>query len=305
MENKKLWVIFGGGDNCFTCESLITEMSNSKIISRKSNEYIFFKCDLTKHTNKILQYILLPGEIPNSYIFDEKGDLIYASARNESIYTIEQAIINVSNGKKYYSPQNQFLTVESDKLFRLHTLTLKSYIDYKNNDLSLAKIDSAINIEPYFYNLYLKSKILERKGETSLADSCKKIAENHRTSTFQKLVYVDLMKKIFIGTSSDDYAKIRIDSMPTDLKNIKYGEEKEIRIKVSNIGNKSLILYNVITNCSCNKISYIKTPIMPNEKTTINLLYNTSNRGDFKIKLVIHSNAINNLEKIELYGYIK
>lgn len=304
-ENKKLWVLFGGDENCIVCNDLVKKIKQSPIIKEYNNDYLFLKCDLTKYNNKILQYILLPQEIPNSYIFNENGELVYASARNESIHTIEQAIKDVDDEKKYCSPQNQFSTKECDKLLKLHNLTLKAYLNIKNDIEFTNLIDSSISIEPYFYNLYLKSKKYRDKGFITFSDDWRKVARNYCQNTFHRLTYNDLLIEIADTTIENDCAKLAIDNLPTDLQTIKYGEPKKIEIKISNIGNKPLVLYNVITNCSCNKITYSKKPIMPNETSVVRLSYKSSVRGYFKIELTIHSNAAESLKRIELQGHVK
>lgn len=72
-QNKKLWVLFGGGKECTSCDYILREIKKNGLIKKYKNEYLFFKCDINQQNNKFMHYNLLMKEIPNSYIFDEKG----------------------------------------------------------------------------------------------------------------------------------------------------------------------------------------------------------------------------------------
>ncbi len=72
----------------------------------------------------------------------------------------------------------------------------------------------------------------------------------------------------------------------------------------TNIGNAPLIISDIKTSCDCAVPKRPEAPIMPGEKASITVSYDTSNTGGFSKTIIIFSNAKNERKKIKVKGYI-
>jgi hypothetical protein len=85
---------------------------------------------------------------------------------------------------------------------------------------------------------------------------------------------------------------------------IKKGEDGKRLFEFTNIGNAPLIIKNIKTSCDCAVPKKPDYPIMPGEKATITVEYDTSNTGGFSKEIIIFSNAKESIKKIKIKGYI-
>jgi len=90
---------------------------------------------------------------------------------------------------------------------------------------------------------------------------------------------------------------------------IKYGKilkgsNGERIFTFTNIGNAPLIITDIKTSCDCAVPEKPEAPIMPGEKTTITVSYDTSVTGGFSKVITIFSNAKNSRKTIKIKGYV-
>ena len=85
---------------------------------------------------------------------------------------------------------------------------------------------------------------------------------------------------------------------------IKKGDDGKRIFEFTNIGNAPLIIKEIKTSCDCAIPKKPEKPIMPNEKATITVEYDTSKIGGFSKEIIIFSNAKNKRKRIKVKGYI-
>lgn len=85
---------------------------------------------------------------------------------------------------------------------------------------------------------------------------------------------------------------------------IKKGDEGQRIFEFKNIGDAPLIIKEIKTSCDCAIPKKPERPIMPNEKATITVEYDTSKTGGFSKEIIIFSNAKTPVKKIKIKGYI-
>ena len=85
---------------------------------------------------------------------------------------------------------------------------------------------------------------------------------------------------------------------------IKKGDEGTRIFEFINIGNAPLIIEDIKTSCDCAVPKKPEKPIMPGEKATITVEYDTSKTGGFSKEIIIFSNAKNQRKKIKIKGFI-
>lgn len=305
-KEKKLWMMVGGGANCHACNDIIDKLEAKKIFRKYKDDYLFYKCNGILPSNRFLQYILLMEETPNSYIFDEKGELVFTSFQHETPESIEEGIIHVNRGNRYHCMQEQFYIDNQEDLFKMHNYTLQAYLGYIKGRNTINLIDSSINIYPYFYNLYLKGKILEQNENKNEADTIYKTARQYYKDGYQAIVYKELFDSISNGIAkTDDKPKIKFENEIIDCGVFKLKSHNTIDVSFKNEGNQPLVVFYVQSSCGCTKINFSKKPIMPNEKSIINITYDAKDLGVFSRELYVQSNASNNVVKLVLSGSVK
>lgn len=85
---------------------------------------------------------------------------------------------------------------------------------------------------------------------------------------------------------------------------IQKGEDGKRVFEFTNIGDAPLIIKEIKTSCDCAIPKKPERPIMPNEKATITVEYDTSKPGGFSKQIIIFSNAETAIKKIKIKGYI-
>ena len=85
---------------------------------------------------------------------------------------------------------------------------------------------------------------------------------------------------------------------------IKKGDNGKRIFEFTNIGNAPLIIKEIKTSCDCAVPKKPEKPIMPGEKATITVEYDTSKTGGFSKEIIIFSNAKVSRKRIKIKGYV-
>lgn len=85
---------------------------------------------------------------------------------------------------------------------------------------------------------------------------------------------------------------------------IKKGEDGKRIFEFTNIGDAPLIIKDIKTSCDCAVPKKPEKPIMPGEKATLTVFYDTSKTGGFSKEIIIFSNAKESRKRIKIKGYI-
>ncbi|QMU62884.1 MAG: DUF1573 domain-containing protein [Flavobacteriaceae bacterium] len=73
----------------------------------------------------------------------------------------------------------------------------------------------------------------------------------------------------------------------------------------TNIGKSPLVITKVQASCGCTVPKKPEQPILPGEKGTIEVSYDTKRLGGFSKLITIYSNAKNNRKVIKIKGYVE
>ena len=88
-------------------------------------------------------------------------------------------------------------------------------------------------------------------------------------------------------------AKIKFTEMEHDYGTIAKGSNGNCEFESTNEGNEPLVLSKVRASCGCTTPSYTDKPVMPGQKGTIKVHYNTNSVGGFNKSITVNSNAVN------------
>lgn len=108
------------------------------------------------------------------------------------------------------------------------------------------------------------------------------------------------MKKLLLGfalAGSFVFASaqtISFDQTTIDYGTIKTGSDGNRVFKITNTGDKPLIISNVKPQCGCTVPNWDKNPIAPGKTAEIKVNYNTNTNGNFRKNVEVYSNDPNN-----------
>jgi hypothetical protein len=88
--------------------------------------------------------------------------------------------------------------------------------------------------------------------------------------------------------------KISFSETTHDYGTVEKASDGNCEFEFTNKGNEPLILSNVRASCGCTAPTWSKEPIMPGQKSTIKVHYNTNNVGGFNKSITVTSNAVDN-----------
>lgn len=90
-----------------------------------------------------------------------------------------------------------------------------------------------------------------------------------------------------------DEPLIEFENVEYDFDTVVKGKTQEGVFLVKNIGKSPLVINKVETSCGCTVPTWTSRPIMPGEKSKIEVKYNATIEGDFRKTIVVRSNAAN------------
>lgn len=99
--------------------------------------------------------------------------------------------------------------------------------------------------------------------------------------------------------------EIQFDKLTIDFGTVKVGEVKTQIVTFTNIGNKPLLLDDVISSCDCTEVEWSKAPVMPGKKGTIKAVYTAKNPGLISKRVTVLSNAETDRVILQLKGQVQ
>lgn len=230
---------------------------------------------------------------------------MYASYQNETASTIASSLASGVDNINYHSPSLAIKGKTSNELLKLYNLTLKAYYNLNNPKLAMTYIDSSINVQPYFYNLYLKSKIYDNTGQAELCTEVRNEARTYYAQGFQAILYKDLYDEINDKSTLQNFATLEFDSTTFDIGSVRYKTKQSIVFKLRNTGKTPLIIFGVKVCCGCRLKNYQKSPIKPNEESEIAIECDFKNKGFFIRNIHVLSNSKDAFDTLTITGAVE
>jgi len=100
-------------------------------------------------------------------------------------------------------------------------------------------------------------------------------------------------------------AEIEFDKISFDFGTLEMGEIKTGVFTYTNVGNKPLVLFDVIVSCDCTEVEWQKEPVMPGKKGTIKAIYTAKTPGLISKQITVQSNAQTDRIRLQLKGNVK
>ena len=98
---------------------------------------------------------------------------------------------------------------------------------------------------------------------------------------------------------------VSMDQSEKNFGNIPLNEKREHVFKLVNTGNKPLVVYDVVTSCSCTKAEYSMEPVRPGDALDLKVIYDAEDKGRFRKSLRVYCNAEEAPLKLTVMGTIE
>lgn len=98
--------------------------------------------------------------------------------------------------------------------------------------------------------------------------------------------------------------EIKFDKSYFDIGEIEIGEVREVTVTLTNIGNRPLILDEVISSCDCTEVEWSKAPVLPGKTATIKATYTAKDPGMISKRVTVLSNAETDRVILEIKGNV-
>jgi hypothetical protein len=99
-------------------------------------------------------------------------------------------------------------------------------------------------------------------------------------------------------------AEIEFDKNSFDYGTLAVGAVKTGIFTFTNVGNKPLVLFDVIVSCDCTEVEWKKEPIMPGKTGTIKAIYTAKTPGVIAKQITVQSNAQTDRIRLLLKGKV-
>ena len=100
-------------------------------------------------------------------------------------------------------------------------------------------------------------------------------------------------------------AEIEFDKISFDYGTLAVGNVKTGVFTFTNVGNKPLVLFDVIVSCDCTEVEWKKEPVMPGKTGTIKAVYTAKTPGVIAKQITVQSNAQTDRIRLQLKGTVR
>ena len=108
----------------------------------------------------------------------------------------------------------------------------------------------------------------------------------------------------FSQNETETSGEFKFEKETIDYGRVLKNSEKTRVFSFTNIGNAPIVIHKIQSSCGCTVPEKPEKPIMPGEKGTIKVAYNTAIIGGFSKNITIFSNAKSSRKVIRIKGYI-
>lgn len=90
-----------------------------------------------------------------------------------------------------------------------------------------------------------------------------------------------------------------------ELGTLAVSEEKTVSFTLRNVGERPLIIYDVVTSCGCTAAKFEKAPIKPGNETEITVTYTADEASVFNKSITVYANTGDSPIKLRIKGEVK
>lgn len=314
-ENKMLWTVIGGTESCGYTKEFLRALTKTGFFEKYRDRFIFHTCNPSIPGNEGYWEILSPKAVPNSYIFNNQGNLIslYDYQKQNPLKFANSQIESVLSGKpsnpmmmRDYSMGGKRLLRHLEKLIDIARMSRSGNRDtLLSAQTMLLEIDSLSRNYYYYYQL---TRIAGKLGDTLLRNQSadKAYALFAEKSSVRWAGLNDSIKHYSSVYKAEQTksAKLLFEKETVQYGKIDIGKVYASSFTVENRGTTPLVIFGTHTSCNCVQIDYPKAPILPGTRATVKIEYHANVKGVFLKSVLFRSNASNKVQKIIVEGEV-
>lgn len=120
------------------------------------------------------------------------------------------------------------------------------------------------------------------------------------------LLSLTLLLSVFVVVNAQQTAgpAITWEATTIDYGTINKGDNGQREFVLKNTGNAPLVISNATGSCGCTVPQWPKEPILPGQKATIKVNYDTNRTGSFTKTVTVVSNATNTTDVLQIKGNV-
>lgn len=268
--------------------------SDNPFITLHSRKAIINYVNVDLESNTWYLKILQPQLLPVSCIFYGGSliDVIPGASKESIVYlnsVLQKKIMSDYHYNQLYGNKKKTKFIEYEQLIRV-----KNSTDQRKNDIVF--IDSILNEQSGLYLLYLKMQ-----NQLAFNDSAgAKMTAKRIVSFDTRENIVRYSEEIFNAhhVLDSDYnvltaPRIKVNPSNVNIEHCVLQERKTIPIEVTNVGQRNLVIYDILTSCSCLDLmeENIMCELLPGESYTIGITFTPDVEGIVLKDIIIISNS--------------
>ncbi|CAM1362046.1 DUF1573 domain-containing protein [Tenacibaculum xiamenense] len=116
---------------------------------------------------------------------------------------------------------------------------------------------------------------------------------------------IKMMVVLLLGVTTMAAQEIEFKQETIDFGKVAYNSEGKRTFEFTNVGSEPLIIKEVKSSCGCTVPRKPEKPIMPGEKSYIDVAYDTKRIGGFMKSLIVYSNSKEQRKVIKIKGFVE
>ena len=117
----------------------------------------------------------------------------------------------------------------------------------------------------------------------------------------------ELYMKILTGrdTPKSTNTSVEVPVHSLELGTLAVSEEKMVSFTLRNVGERPLIILDVVTSCGCTAAKFEQAPIKPGNETEITVTYTADEAGVFNKSITVYANTDDSPIKLRIKGEVR
>jgi hypothetical protein len=296
--------------NCPLCRQLYRALHDTTGFA--SEERVIFNIvDITRPENRWYQQFLFARSQPTTLVFSPEARLkaVSRGASQASTECIINALHGSSSCAKYHASVNFPESVSHEDIIETLNLVLTAKRKVESGKDATAELEKALNTLYYPFPLWLQIR-----NEKNLGNAKDAIFFARQLLTFQSMrqtmVYSDLFLAARQMVDPDfDIATmpmLEIESSEIHLGELQKGDKVDIRIKITNSGKETLVVYDVSVGCSCLTLqSEISSEMEAGDKEYLHLLSTAEQQGEIQREVRVANSGLTSTQTINIRASVK
>jgi len=312
---EKFLLVVSKNSECSTCDVLLEKLRKDQDLkNRIADNFIIYEYSLNVVGSEFLSRIFHSIATPTVYVFDPTGRFLTMYEGYKSFEKFEKSISAILANDAIPSVEDSKLSLSGDQLIRFSNQMLTGYNVLRKKEVKRREIDNAIfdlerslQVQSYFFNNYLLSKLYNHLGDILKSKEYAKEAL-HYDKSFDIFLYQPLRNELKYIVDSNFSAEsepvLSVYDSEFDYGVVKIKSRPKATFTIKNQGKKPLIIQKLLPSCDCIKASVDKSTIAPGEQGKIEIIFEADSQGSFSKIVYVFSNSLKGFYPLSIKGIV-